>query len=359
LTTPVETLFHQQPVDQYFKLRLPKEQDVDKSYGELRIKLLFTEVTRRVSKADFTINKVVGRGNFGKVMQVTKKDTGRTYAMKVLRKDTIIAADAVRHTLSETNVLRRVDHPFVVGLKYSFQTPEKLYMVMDYLSGGELFYHLSNVDRFEENRARFYAAEIVEALGYLHKNGIIYRDLKPENLLLDISGHCCLTDFGLVKEGISFGDVTHTFCGSPEYLAPEILQGRGYSREVDWWALGTFLYEMLEGLPPFYDEDICEMNKKILHAPLQFDPEHFSAEARSLLRGLLQRDPKKRLGSSEKDYLEIREHPFFRTIDWEMLLNKEIQPTFKPHLVSSFRNIDIRLFTCNMNIAKCGRCSIL
>src|SRR3990167_11375930 len=156
-------------------------------------------------------------------MLVVKKDTGRIYAMKVLRKETIIAADAVQHTLSETNVLRRINHPFIVGLKYSFQSPDKLYMVMDYLSGGELFYHLSSVDRFSEDRARFYAAEIIEALGYLHENGIVYRDLNPENLLLDISGHVCLTDFGLVKENINYGDVTYTFCGSPntyKYFSP-------------------------------------------------------------------------------------------------------------------------------------------
>ena len=138
--------------------------------------------------------------------------------MKVLKKEYIIAADAVQHTISESNVLRRIHHPFIVTFKYSFQTDDRLYIVMDYLSGGELFYHLSNVDRFEEERAKFYTAEIIEALGYLHDNNIIYRDLKPENLLLDISGHVCLTDFGLVKEGINYGDVTTTFCGSPEYL---------------------------------------------------------------------------------------------------------------------------------------------
>jgi len=159
-------------------------------------------------------------------------------------------------------------------------------------------------------------------------------DLKPENLLLDISGHVCMTDFGLVKENLNYGDVTYTFCGSPEYLAPEILQGKGYSKEVDWWALGTFLYEMLEGLPPFYDEDLAEMNRKILGAPLYFDSEHFSHEAKSLLRGLLQRDPKLRLGSGKGDHLEIKSHPFFRSIDWTKLYNKEIVPQFKPHLQS-------------------------
>ena len=301
--------------------------------GKVKVSLTYTRNSGKVNVKDFELLKVVGRGNFGKVMQVRKRDTQRIYAMKVLRKDAVIAADAVKHTLSESSVLRRINHPFIVNLKYAFQTKDKLYMILDYLNGGELFFHLSNVDRFTESRAKMYAAEIVLALGYLHENQIIYRDLKPENLLLDMQGHVCVTDFGLVKEGLPYGQLTYTFCGSPEYLAPEILQAKGYGRAVDWWALGTFMYEMLEGLPPFYDDDISVMNCKILTQPLYFHPDHFSKEAKDILRGLLERDPSKRLGSSREGAEEIKRHPFFRDIDWDMLYHRKVEPEFKPHLV--------------------------
>lgn len=303
--------------------------------GEIRLKLLYNTQNRNVGVDDFELLKVLGKGNFGKVMQVRKKDTGRIYAMKVLKKSSIIAADAVQHTLAETAVLRRIKHPFIVSLKYAFQTDDKLYMILDYLNGGELFFHLSNVDRFPEERSRFYAAEIILALGYLHHNRVVYRDLKPENLLLSIDGHICLTDFGLVKENLGHAEFTHTFCGSPEYLAPEILQGKGYGKAVDWWALGTLIYEMLEGLPPFYDEDMTEMNRRILRQPLYFDASHFSVEAMSLLEGLLQRDPERRLGSGPTDYLELTSHAFFRTVNWEDLYNKKVEPSFKPHPTSA------------------------
>jgi len=272
---------------------------------------------------------------------VKKNDDQKIYAMKVLKKNAIIASDAVQHTLSETNVLRRIKHPFIVSLKYAFQTEDKLHMILDYLNGGELFFHLSNVDRFSEERSRFYSAEITLALGYLHHNKVVYRDLKPENLLLNMDGHVCLTDFGLVKENLGYGDVTHTFCGSPEYLAPEILQGKGYGRAVDWWSLGTLIYEMLEGLPPFYDEDVSEMNRRILRQPLYFDASHFSVESMSLLEGLLQRDPEKRFGNGQGDYQEISFHPWFKDINWEDLYNRRIEPSFKPHLQS---NTDARYF---------------
>eukprot|EP00008_Paramoeba_atlantica_P011858 CAMPEP_0201493132 /NCGR_PEP_ID=MMETSP0151_2-20130828/36227_1 /ASSEMBLY_ACC=CAM_ASM_000257 /TAXON_ID=200890 /ORGANISM="Paramoeba atlantica, Strain 621/1 / CCAP 1560/9" /LENGTH=663 /DNA_ID=CAMNT_0047880317 /DNA_START=60 /DNA_END=2051 /DNA_ORIENTATION=+ len=303
-----------------------------KPAGQVKANLTYTKNSGKVNVKDFELLKVVGRGNFGKVMQVRKRDTQRIYAMKVLRKDSVIAADAVKHTLSESSVLRRINHPFIVNLKYAFQTKDKLYMILDYLNGGELFFHLSNVDRFSESRAKMYAAEIVLALGYLHENQIVYRDLKPENLLLDMQGHVCVTDFGLVKEGLPYGQLTYTFCGSPEYLAPEILQAKGYGRAVDWWALGTFLYEMLEGLPPFYDDDISVMNCKILTQPLYFHPDHFSKEAKDILKGLLERDPNKRLGASREGAEEIKRHPFFKDVDWDMLYHRKVEPEFKPHL---------------------------
>ncbi|MDP2434668.1 MAG: protein kinase [archaeon] len=297
------------------------------------IRIEYNPTPETVGPNDFELLKVVGRGNFGKVLQVRKKDTGRIYAMKVLQKSDIIAADAVRHTLAESSVLRRISHPFIVNLKYAFQTDDELFMILDYLNGGELFFHLSNVDRFDEDRARFYAGEIILALGFLHQKKVVYRDLKPENLLLDMSGHCCLTDFGLVKEDLKYDDRTYTFCGSPEYLAPEILLGRGYGKEVDWWALGTFLYEMLEGLPPFYDDDVRKMNEKILNAPLVF-PKHFSPEAKALLRGLLNRDPTKRLGAGSEDAKDIMRDPFFRSINWDDLYHRRMAPSFRPHLAS-------------------------
>lgn len=318
--------------EQLFKLQ--GNLDGAPATGDLLVRIEYNPAPEHVGPADFDLLKVVGRGNFGKVMQVRKKDTGRIYAMKVLQKSDIIAADAVRHTLAESSVLRRINHPFIVNLKYAFQTDDELFMILDYLNGGELFFHLSNVDRFDEDRARFYAAEIILALGFLHSQKVVYRDLKPENLLLDMSGHCCLTDFGLVKEDLKYDDRTYTFCGSPEYLAPEILLGRGYGKEVDWWALGTFLYEMLEGLPPFYDDDVRRMNDKILNAPLTFNDRHFSPKAKALLRGLLNRDPAKRLGAGPEDAKDIMRDPFFESINWDDLYHRRLVPSFRPHLAS-------------------------
>eukprot|EP01112_Ceratiomyxa_fruticulosa_P018548 TRINITY_DN594_c0_g1_i1.p1 TRINITY_DN594_c0_g1~~TRINITY_DN594_c0_g1_i1.p1 ORF type:complete len:439 (+),score=108.18 TRINITY_DN594_c0_g1_i1:321-1637(+) len=285
----------------------------------------------KVGVADFELLNLVGKGSFGKVMQVRKKDTGEIFAMKVLSKKHIVDHNEVEHTKAERNILQKLNHPFLVGLNYSFQTEDKLYFILDYVNGGELFFHLQREKRFGEERVRFYGAEIVLALEHLHSAGIIYRDLKPENLLLTNEGHICMTDFGLCKEGLfSPEDRTETFCGTPEYLAPEVLAGQGYGKAVDWWSFGSLLYEMLTGLPPFYSQDVQEMYRKIMSDKLVF-PDFVSAEARQLLEQLLERDPEKRL--SDPNF--IKRQPFFKTIDWEKLFRKLIKPPFLPDVKSA------------------------
>ncbi|EDO19622.1 hypothetical protein Kpol_1018p162 [Vanderwaltozyma polyspora DSM 70294] len=281
---------------------------------------------------DFDLLKVIGKGSFGKVIQVRKKDTQKIYALKAIRKAYIVSKSEVTHTLAERTVLSKVDCPFIVPLKFSFQSPEKLYLVLAFINGGELFFHLQKEGRFSLSRSRFYAAELLCALETLHKFDVIYRDLKPENILLDYQGHIALCDFGLCKLNMKDKDQTDTFCGTPEYLAPELLLGQGYSKVVDWWTLGVLLYEMLTGLPPYYDEDVPKMYKKILQEPLRF-PDEFDKDAKDLLIGLLSRDPKRRLGYNGAQ--EIKSHPFFSQLSWQRLWMKGYIPPYKPPVVSS------------------------
>jgi len=276
----------------------------------------------KVTADDFELLTVIGKGSFGKVMQVKKKDDGKIYAMKVLRKEAIIARKQVAHTKAEKTILQKIQHPFIVRLHFAFQTKDKLYMILDFVNGGELFFHLKKEGRFTEPRVKFYAAQIVSALSHLHSLDIVYRDLKPENILLNSDGYITITDFGLSKE-ITPDEGTHTFCGTPEYLAPEVLRGQGQGVAVDWWSLGTLIYEMLTGLPPFYSQNINIMYQKILNGELRF-PSYVSSEAQSLLEGLLNRDVEKRLASNCKS------HPWFKDIDWDKLDRKEIDPPFKP-----------------------------
>jgi len=282
----------------------------------------------KVGVADFELLNRVGKGSFGKVIQVRKKNTGEIFAMKVLSKKHIVEHNEVAHTKSEKNILMKLQHPFLVNLNYSFQTEDKLYFILDYVNGGELFYHLQREKRFSEDRVRYYGAEIVLALEYLHSSGVVYRDLKPENLLLTDEGHICMTDFGLCKEGLfSPEDRTETFCGTPEYLAPEVLVGQGYGKGVDWWSFGSLLYEMLTGLPPFYSQDVQEMYRRIMTDKLTF-PDFIQTDARSLLEQLLERDADKRLTEPNL----IKRHPFFKTINWEALYQKKIPPPFLPEV---------------------------
>ncbi|KAL8769723.1 MAG: hypothetical protein Q9209_004339 [Squamulea sp. 1 TL-2023] len=308
---------------------------VDYGTGSLKIGVNFVENRHRTLKLeDFDLLKVVGKGSFGKVMQVMKRDTHRIYALKVIRKAHIISRSEVAHTLAERSVLAQINNPFIVPLKFSFQSPEKLYLILAFVNGGELFHHLQREQRFDINRSRFYTAELLCALECLHGFNVVYRDLKPENILLDYSGHIALCDFGLCKLNIKDEDRTNTFCGTPEYLAPELLLGHGYNKTVDWWTLGVLLYEMLTGLPPYYDENTNEMYRKILSEPLHFPgPEIVPTVAKDLLTQLLDRNPDRRLGA--KGPSEIKAHPFFNSIDWRKLLQRKYDPTFKPNVVDA------------------------
>uniref|UniRef100_A0A672GKB1 Serine/threonine-protein kinase Sgk1 n=1 Tax=Salarias fasciatus TaxID=181472 RepID=A0A672GKB1_SALFA len=287
---------------------------------------------------DFDFLAVIGKGTFGKVLLAKLKADSKFYAVKVLQKKVILKKKEQKNIMAERNVLlKSLKHPFLVRLHYSFQTPEKLYFVLDYVNGGELFFHLQRERCFSEPRARFYAAEVASAIGYLHSLNIVYRDLKPENILLDSEGHVVLTDFGLCKEGVEPEGTTSTFCGTPEYLAPEVLRKEPYDRTVDWWCLGAVLYEMIYSLPPFYSRDVGEMYDGILHKPLPMPPGKSDAVC-SLLVGLLQKDQHRRLGAIA-DFLEIKNHVFFSPINWDDLYHKRITPPYNPNVVSPPVNV--------------------
>ncbi|KAI6656352.1 cGMP-dependent protein kinase 1 isoform 2 [Oopsacas minuta] len=296
----------------------------------------FTDPSKTKSKItleDFELLKVLGKGTFGTVMLSKEKSSGEIFAIKVISKEMIIEKDEIKHTLTENKVLQQTKHPFLTGLKYSFQTKDKLCFVMEYVNGGELFFHLSRERRFSEDRSRFYSGEITLGLEYLHSHKIIYRDLKLENLLLDQEGHIKLTDFGLCKQDIAYGDTTSTFCGTPEYLAPEVIEDDSYGLCVDWWSLGVVLYEMICGRLPFYHQDHDLLFEVILTKPVRF-PHDISGKAMSVLEGLLRKDPSQRLGGGKDGPAEVKSHPFFASIDWEKLFNKEIDPPFKPKIKS-------------------------
>lgn len=294
---------------------------------------------------DFILMKVIGKGSYGKVMLVRHRHEsggaeGDVFAMKMLRKENVIKRNQVEHTKTERNVLEAVSHPFIVTLHYAFQTPKKLYFVLEYCPGGELFFHLSRAGRFSEGRCRFYASEILLAIEYLHRLNIIYRDLKPENILLDAAGHVKLTDFGLSKEGIQDNFSAKSMCGTPEYLAPEILDKLGHGKAVDWYSLGALMYEMLTGLPPYYTRDREKLFERIRRGELAYPP-YITDVAKNLLKALLEGDPSKRLGGGPTDGEQVREHLFFSGIDWVAIQQRRVTPPFKP-LIS--QGSDVKYF---------------
>lgn len=290
-----------------------------------------------VTLSDFEIKKVIGRGSFGKVFLVQQRGCGAVFAMKSLRKDVIIEYDQVESTKLEKDILLQADHPFLVGMSYVFQTEQKVFFVMRFVRGGELFMHLRQVTRFPEDRARFYAIQVAMALGHMHKKNIIYRDLKPENILMDEDGYICLTDFGLAKI-LENNEKAYSFCGTPDYLAPEILAETGHGFPVDWWSLGILTYEMIVGFPPFYtgtnnNSKMYELiKKKAVYFP---DPQRhnivMSEECKDFITKLLDKSANTRLGTVG-GIEAVLAHPWLDQIDAERIIEKTIEAPTKPQL---------------------------
>uniref|UniRef100_A0A8D0VYJ3 Serine/threonine-protein kinase N2 n=1 Tax=Sus scrofa TaxID=9823 RepID=A0A8D0VYJ3_PIG len=280
---------------------------------------------------DFRCCAVLGRGHFGKVLLAEYKHTNEMFAIKALKKGDIVARDEVDSLMCEKRIFETVNsvrHPFLVNLFACFQTTEHVCFVMEYAAGGDLMMHI-HTDVFSEPRAAFYAACVVLGLQYLHEHKIVYRDLKLDNLLLDTEGFVKIADFGLCKEGMGYGDRTSTFCGTPEFLAPEVLTETSYTRAVDWWGLGVLVYEMLVGESPFPGDDEEEVFDSIVNDEVRY-PRFLSTEAISIMRRLLRRNPERRLGAGEKDAEDVKKHPFFRLIDWSALMDKKVKPPFVP-----------------------------
>lgn len=289
------------------------------------------EGCEKADPSQFQLLKVLGQGSYGKVFLVRKirgADRGQLYAMKVLKKATLKVRDRVRSKM-ERDILAEVNHPFIVKLHYAFQTEGKLYLILDFLRGGDLFTRLSKEVMFTEEDVKFYLAELALALDHLHSLGIIYRDLKPENILLDEEGHIKITDFGLSKEAIDHDKRAYSFCGTIEYMAPEVVNRRGHTQSADWWSFGVLMFEMLTGSLPFQGKDRKETMALILKAKLGM-PQFLSPEVQSLLRALFKRNPANRLGAGPDGVEEIKRHRFFASIDWNKLYRKEMRPPFKP-----------------------------
>nr|XP_046210669.1 protein kinase C epsilon type-like isoform X2 [Oncorhynchus gorbuscha] len=297
--------------------------------GELK-----TVQTKRMMLQNFLFIKVLGKGSFGKVMLAELKGTDEVYAVKVLKKDVILQDDDVDCTLTEKRILALArKHPYLTQLFCCFQNKDRLFFVMEYVNGGDLMFQIQRSRKFDETRSRFYAAEVTSALMFLHQHGVIYRDLKLDNILLDAQGHCKLADFGMCKEGILNGVTTTTFCGTPDYIAPEILQELEYGPSVDWWALGVLMYEMMAGQPPFEADNEDDLFESILHDDVLY-PVWLSKEAVSILKAFMTKSPNKRLGCVITQGLEeaIKVHPFFKEMDWVLLEQKRVKPPFKPRI---------------------------
>ncbi|EER11993.1 cAMP-dependent protein kinase catalytic subunit, putative [Perkinsus marinus ATCC 50983] len=283
---------------------------------------------KRLSVHSFDLHDTVGTGTFGRVRVVKLKgsEDRSPMALKMLKKSEVIRLKQVDHVKAEKSILSMIEHPYIVNLLTSFQDDRRLYMLMEYVNGGELFSYLRKEGRLSNDHAKFYAAEILLAFQYLHDQDIIYRDLKPENLLIDSSGHVKVTDFGFAK---IVDDRTWTLCGTPEYLAPEIIQSKGHGKSVDWWALGILIFEMLAGFPPFYHESSFGIYQKILAGKYDF-PRHFDIKGRDLIKRLLTHDRSKRFGCLKNGAEDIKKHKWFKGVEWNRVMSRELPPPYVP-----------------------------
>ena len=302
-------------------------------YGAIEGGLVQDTIARKMTASDFEPLRCLGKGTFGTVLLVKQQTTGRLYAQKQFKKASLtVHKRLIEQTKTERSILESVNrHPFVVKLFYAFQDHEKLYLILEYAQGGELFTHLVQERMFSEDVASFYMAEMVLALEHLHRNlGVIYRDLKPENCLLDSEGHLLLTDFGLSKVAVDENDRTDSMLGTIEYMAPEVVQGHKYGMVVDWWSFGALGFDLMTGNPPFQGQNHAKIQERIVKQKLVM-PYYLSPDAKDLLTRLLRKEPNKRLGANmPKDMLSIKKHRFFRKIDWKKLAKREVDPPIQP-----------------------------
>jgi serine/threonine protein kinase len=281
---------------------------------------------KTLAVGDFVPGKTLGTGAFGRVRFVTYKATSNHYALKTLKKAAIIKMKQVDHIISEKTILVTLKHPFIVNMYGSFHDTRYIYMLLEYIVGGEFFTHLRKEGRFDNDRSLFYAAQIASIFEYCHSKNIVYRDLKPENILINADGYVKLTDFGFAKV---IEHRTYTLCGTPEYIAPEVLLNKGHGKPVDWWTLGILIYEMVVGYPPFVDEDPMGIYQKILSGKIVF-PKLFDKNAKGLVKKLLTADLGKRYGNLKNGVEDIKQHKWFKEVNWGDLLEKKLAAPFKP-----------------------------